>query len=1097
MALLALVAVLGWSQQDSGAINGRVLDSTASAIAGAELVLTHVETGAVRKATAGADGAYAFPVLAIGSYQISATHPGFKKAVKSGLELHIGDRLDVDLRLDVGDLAVEVSVTADAVQVETESSEQSGLISGEQVRELQLNGRSFMTLVELLPGVASEMPDRTDPNTQSELYINGNRKSGSGYNVDGANNNDVIIGGGQLNTFTSVETIAEFKVQTSTFAAEHGRGGVSQISVVTRGGTRGLHGSLYEFARNDAFDARDYFTHQVLPLKLNNFGYTLSGPVSLFGYNRDRKKTFFFWAQEFNRTTARGEAVNTTVPTLEERQGDFRARGAGADGLFGTADDAIIDPLSSLGFPDGIIPRSRIDANAAKFISIYPAPNFQGVGALNYTSAVPGHQNWREELIRIDHNLSDRWKLYARYAQDSSTIVNPYGGSYTLLNKAGSKVPGISPARAQRPGVNLSVSATTVLNQGLLNEFRFGWTSKEMTQRTLSDYADRTAFGIRIPEIFPENVGNLIPEISLGSNYAGINMDLPNLKQLFNTEVSDNVTVIRGRHMFKVGGVYSFGGNDELRASGNTNGQFTFDTKYSRNPVSNLLLGLPFTYTEEEFAAMSRIRFGFLELFAQDDIRATNRLTLNVGVRWSNYYNPYDTTDMMTNFVPSLWDPARAPRIDGATGRPVPGTGDPLNGIVVAGKDSPWGRRTTANNTNLLGPRFGFAWDVLGSRKTAVRGGYGIYYARPMLGAYINNAWTNPPFSHSVTLQQPLLSNPGGGTEAPLNVSNLIGIGTPLLAPTTQQWSFGVQQDVFDLGVLEVSYVGSRGTHLQRPININSPLPGAANFWKVNVAAVRPYLGYGNINIRETSASSIYHSLQARYSLRMGRAYKMGVAYTFSKSIDDGSAERENGEQPPDMRNIRAERGPSNFDRKHILTANFIWNLPRLARGVLDRPGMRLLLNGWEFSGITRMWSGTPFDVVLSQDVANIGGVQNQRPDVIGDTRGPRTTEEWFNRGAFARPAPGTFGNMGRNSLRRPGVYKWDLSLFKNFKAGERARMQFRSEFFNAFNHPSFTTVGSTLNTTATGVNPAANSFGVVTGTRDARVLQFGLKMSF
>jgi hypothetical protein len=284
---------------------------------------------------------------------------------------------------------------------------------------------------------------------------------------------------------------------------------------------------------------------------------------------------------------------------------------------------------------------------------------------------------------------------------------------------------------------------------------------------------------------------------------------------------------------------------------------------------------------------------------------------------------------------------------------------------------------------------------------------------------------------------------------------------------------------------------------LQRPVNINAPLPGVAARYNVNVNAVRPFLGHGNINMRETTGNSIYHSLQARYEMRMRGAYRVGVAYTFSKTIDDSSAERENGEQPPDIRNYRAERAASSFDRTQILTANFIWNLPRLARGSLAKPGLKAVLNDWELSGIVRMWTGMPFDVTVSQDVANIGGVQNQRPDVIADTRGPRTTEEWFNRDAFARPASGTFGNMGRNSLRAPGVNKWDLSLFKNFRVGETLRIQFRAEFFNAFNHASFARPATALNTTATGVNPLLNSFAVITGTRDARVLQLGLKLTF
>jgi hypothetical protein len=327
---------------------------------------------------------------------------------------------------------------------------------------------------------------------------------------------------------------------------------------------------------------------------------------------------------------------------------------------------------------------------------------------------------------------------------------------------------------------------------------------------------------------------------------------------------------------------------------------------------------------------------------------------------------------------------------------------------------------------------------------------------------------------------------------------SLIAVSLPMLAPTVQQWSFGVQREVFPRAVLGVNYVGTHATHLMRPVNINAPEPGVVGANPGNrVNAVRPYLGYGSISYRESSGSSVYHSMQVSFNRRMSGKLTVGVAYTWGKSIDDGSSERADGDLPPNQRNIRAERAPSDFDRTQIFTSNFIGHLPRLARGALAQPVLRSALDGWQLSGITRMWSGQPMDVTMSYDVAGIGGTQNQRPDVIADARGPRTTEAWFNREAFARPANGTFGNLGRNALRGPGVNKWDLALFKNFRVREGKNLQFRGELFNAFNHPSFTSVGRTLNTTATGVNPLASNFAVVTDTRDARVVQFALKLTF
>jgi hypothetical protein len=297
-----------------------------------------------------------------------------------------------------------------------------------------------------------------------------------------------------------------------------------------------------------------------------------------------------------------------------------------------------------------------------------------------------------------------------------------------------------------------------------------------------------------------------------------------------------------------------------------------------------------------------------------------------------------------------------------------------------------------------------------------------------------------------------------------------------------------VEREIVKGQILNVAYVGTRGLRLMRPVNINDPVPGTLPSGVV-ANAIRPYAGYGAITERQTSGSSIYHSLQVSHRVNITDKLIGGIAYTWSKNIDDGSSDRDATDVPPDHGDTRAERGPSNSDRTHVFTGNFIFSLPAPVHSAFFR--------GWKLSGISRLWSGRPFDVTLSSDVAQIGAVQNQRPDVIADTKGPRTVEEWFNRDAFARPKTGTFGNMGRNSLRGPGVNKWDLAMFKNFQVTERWRLQFRSEFFNVFNHPSFTTVGTSLNTVAAGVNPTLNSFAVVTGTRDARVMQVALKLYF
>jgi carboxypeptidase family protein len=1078
--VIIVITATALSQVITGGIRGVVKDPTGSAITGAEVTAKHIATGEVRRAASDGSGEYAFNSLPIGIYEITAAAKGFKKALIKGVELHISDHIGLDIKMDIGEAVDEVTVVGNGLQLNTETSEQSGLISGEQIKELQLNGRSFMTLLELLPGIASNMPDRADPNTDPALYINGARSAASSFNIDGGNNSDVIVGSSSLNTFTSIDTIAEVKVITSTFAAEYGRSGASQINVVTKGGGKSIHGSAYEFFRNDVFDAKDYLTHQTLPLRLNNFGYNFGGPVLLpGGYNRNRDKTFFFFTQEFNRISNRAGSVNTRVPTDAERQGDFRASGS------------LIDPMTMTAFPNGIIPQERMDQNALKLINLFPSPNTTIPGTnLNFTSAHPTKQTWREELVRIDHIFTEKIKIFGRYAQDAASYLNPYGGS--SATSTDSNLPGISTTLAQRPGKNLVINLTSILTPSLLNESSATYASRMITRKPVQDFTDRTNMGLTIPELFPENEGNLIPVITLNSNYAALVVSRAYLKRLFNLEFSNNLTWTKGKHIFKFGGYYTYGGNRENSAAA-TNGNFTYNTSSSRNPVANFLLGLPSQYAEAERMVVAHTRFAAFEAFAQDDFKVSQNFTINIGLRYAAYFNPWDVDNVATNFMPSAWDPAKAPEVSRTTGRITIGTGDLLNGVIIAGQNSPFGDRVTKDNTNLWGPRIGFAWVPFGARKWVVRAGYGLYYSRPLIGTYINSSFDNLPNSRSVTILSPTMANPGGGSEG-LASPNLTALDLNMKAATINQWSLNIQRELRKDTILSVGYVGSSGSHLMRPLNLNTPLPDPTIVSSTpSLNSKRPYLGWGNITQRQSSASSNYHSLQAKFDQRLKDTFNLGVAYTYSKSIDNSSSERNATDLPPNNNDASLERGPSDFDRKHIFTTNFIWYMPKLVKGGFAGG----FLNGWQFSGIGRWWSGTPYDVAMSVDVAGVGPVQNQRPNVIADTKGPGTSAQFFNINAFARPKTGTFGSLGRNAMRGPAINKWDLALYKNFTIREGMKLQFRSEAFNVFNHPNFTKFGTTLNTNSTRVNPALDSFGAVTETRDNRVLQFALKLNF
>jgi hypothetical protein len=1090
LALLFAAFIALPAQEITGSIAGIVTDAAGGALANAEVVATHVETGAVRRLRTNAEGQYTISSLPIGSYTVDVTFTGFKPARQSNIALHISDHLRADFKLSVGDVTQSVTVEENGAIVSTESSEQGGLISGEQVRELQLNGRSFMSLIELLPGVSSDLPDRVDPNTPPAISINGARNSASAFTIDGGNNSDVIVGSGSLNTFTSVDTIAEFKIVTSTFAAEYGRGGFSQVNVVTRGGTRKYHGSLYHFHRNDALDARDYLTRQVLPLKLNNFGYNFHGPVSLGKYNKDRLKTFFFWTQEFNRIITRGEAVNTQVPETAHRNGDFSNLGPGRDGQFGTADDPVVDPVTLLGFPGGRIPPSRINPIAKRLADLYPAPNFRGPGTLNYTSAAAASQWWREHMLRLDHNFSEAFRMYGRVTIDNSDVDNPYGGWQTTT--VGTRFPGVNQTASTVNGRNVNLNVTKVLGAGMLSETIATYSTRLIKQDPVNPDVDRATLGVNLPKLY-DNGNKTIPNVALGGNYATLNIGRPWLKRLFNFDLTSNLTKMAGRHVFKTGIAAAYGGNRENPTGPLTNGQFSYTTNFSKHPVANLLLGYPNAYSEAERAVVSHARFGMFEAFVQDDFRIHPRLMLNIGVRYSSYLNPWDTQNVLTNFLPSRFDPAKAVRINPANGQRIANTGDPLNGIIIAGQNSPFGNKITNDLHNLWAPRFGFSFDPTGRKRTVIRGGYGINYTRPLIGSFINSSFDNIPFNTSATVQLPSFTDLAGsfaGQAAPA----LTVMAAPLTAPYVQQWALGIEHQMAKNSLLKLSYVANKGTHLLRPLNLNNPEPRAAT-GGVNVNAVRPYLGYGAITERQPTANSSYNSLQANFTRRMARRLTVTASYTFSKSIDNASSDRGGSDVPPNTKNASIERGVSDFDRTHILSASYIYETPRVTRNTIAG----FALNGWQISGITRVNSGPPFDVVMSQDVAGIGATQNQRPNLIAPVTYPKTVQQWFSVNSFGRPASGTFGNLGRNTLRRPGIHRWDASLMKYFYLTEKRDryFQFRAEFFNAPNHPSFTTVGTTLTTVAAGVDPTQNSFGAITGTRDARVLQFALKLYF
>jgi len=1042
---------------------------------------------------------------------VAVESPGFKRAERSDIVLNVNDKLAVNFTLDLGQTSETVNVREAPVQVETQSAETSGLITGTQVRELSLNNRNYEQLVALMPGVVSGASDQiyvgvSNPSGQTNTVsfsINGGRNSQNNWTVDGADNVDRGSNVTLLN-YPSVDAIAEFKVLRSTYSAEFGRGGAGQINVVTKSGTSGFHGDAYEFARNDAF-AANYFLNnanrinlgsdgkaRVPPLRYNNFGYTIGGPVFVPRlYNKDKNKTFFFFSQEFRRVITYG-TVQAFVPTASEKQGIFPdpvclAATAGVCNQTGTAITQI-NPVAAAYLKDIYSGISNGDVNNSIF------------------SSLRNVFNYRQELYKIDHVFTPNEAISVRYLRDSIPTIEP-GGLFT-----GAALPGVSTTSTNSPGHSLVIRGTSNFTPTLINEAGFAYSYGAITSDVTGTVSSVRSPDVQVTLPFTSTIAR-IPSISLvgGSSITGFG---PYRDFNRNKNVFDNMTKIAGRHTLKFGLTANFYNKTE-NAGGGVQGAFSFsptprpkDTPVFEQSFANFLLGNAASFTQASKDITPNVHGNEYEFYVQDDFHVNSRLTINTGLRYSIFRQPYDTNGVATNFDPRLYDPNKAPQLD-AKGNIVPGTGDPLNGILVAATETRFpGHKLSQENYENYAPRLGIAYDPFGDGKTAVRAGYGIYYDLILFGVYEQNDFQNPPFVNSVTVLNTSLSNPVAGTLA-ISASPKVLHGTPAYyqTPYTQNWSFDIQRQVTPSLMLDVAYVGTKGTHLPGIVDLNEAPPGAAIaagivppgtvFTSANsnlINLVRPYRGYNAIDSIENWFNSEYHGLQVYVDKRFSQNSLMTLSYTFSKAISDNRSDRSSA--PQNTYNFNeGERGLAQFDRRHVFTMSYVYDLPFL-RDTKTFAGK--VLGGWEISGITQMDSGLPMNVTsaLGTDPAGLGflgpSAAGPRPDALCNPNvgAPRTYAQWFVTSCFADVPAGQVrpGNAGRSIINGPGFVRFDVSLFKNFRFGEVTRLQLRGEAFNVANHTNADAVNTTL---------GSSIFGRVTGFRDPRIIQLAGKFYF
>jgi hypothetical protein len=1050
MSVVLMLCAAGSAQ--TGSITGTVKDPSGAAIAGATVVVTSPERGITREMQTNSSGEYNQSALPQGSYDIIVTANGFKKYQAKAVTLEVSQKARVDVTLQVGAATTEVIVEGDNVaQVETQSSELAGTVTGKEITQLELNGRNFTTLVTLVPGVSNQTgadEAQVGINGSVSYSMNGGRTEYNNWELDGGDNMD-NGSNGSLNVYPSIDAISEFKVLTSNYGAQYGRNGSGTVEVETKSGTKDFHGDVYEFVRNDIFNAQNYFNSKAAggtgvtpPYKKNDYGYSIGGPVTIPGvYNKDKQKTFFFWSQEWRRERVPA-SFNVPVPSNAERGGDFSDLCPNPQS--GSSQDCPIDPRTGMLF-DGSQGPLPIDPAAAALLPLIPAPTSDVPGAAIYNTNITLPTTWREELLRMDHNITDHNRLSFHYIHDS-WVTNESGPIWDTASFPTTQT------HFNGPGISLMARLTSNISPTLLNEFVASYTTDHITFSSLGYFQRPAGFDSLIGSIYNNGFGGKLPAINIsgGAAYGGGFGEDPNgiwPEGPYNSNPTytyrDNMTKIVGRHNLQFGAYFVAAQKNEL-SSVQVNGSLTYDISSpisSGNAFADMLLGNIASFGQGSNQLKFYNRYKILEPYFQDDWRVSDHLTLNLGLRISLEGTYRDRYKHAYNWDPSVYDPANAPLIDsdgsitGTAGALVPGVGNPLDGLVQCGVG---GIPVGCSKGHLFNPapRVGFAWDPKGDGKMAIRGGYGIFFEHAN-GNEANTegmeGQTSPLLQSSSQVNILGYTNIGAstGTAAPSFPNSFISIPHQVVWPYMQQWHLDVQRELPSHAVLTVSYVGSKGTHLgrQRDLNQLQPTPASQNPYKpgepigggfdsngdplhddcgtmttpsgvaitgqaaINLSVAcgndanpfRPFYGLSTITLLENKASSIYHALQISARKSVG-SLSLNLAYTYSHSIDD-SSDRYDGNFVNSY-DVASSRASSNFDERHMLNVGYVWDLPFFRKTGLTHS----LLGGWQYSGIATLATGTPFTVTNGTTFGDNAGVGNgvgtgSYPDLVGNPK--------------------------------------------------------------------------------------------------------------
>lgn len=1118
--------------QTAGSISGIVSDQSGSVIAGATVTAVNTQTSLSRSTVSTPTGNYTLPDLPPGIYNVRAEEQGFETEIRNPVELQVQQAARVDFQLKLGAVTSTVEVNASAPLVNTENATVGTVIDNKSIRDLPLNGRSFISLIALSPNVESGQTSnngwaaiRGNPEAGSvSISVSGLRREYTYYTIDGLSNSEVDFDTYSL--LPSIDALQEFKIQSGVYSAQFGREAV-QVNISTKSGTNDYHGTLFEFLRNNDLDARPFAFTSVVPpsspFKWNQFGFTLGGPIQIPKVFNGKNRLFFMSNYEGFRLRSQAQQVYS-VPSAAMRDGNFSQL---------LPNTIIKNPFNNnTPFAGNIIPSSLLDPIAQNILSfqgssIYPLPNVPGASlSNNYQALVPSATNKDQFTQRIDFAQNERSTWFGRYSWQNESYVNT--GTDLSSGVLGYQSAGVVHTGATQA----ALSNSFIIRPNIVNEALFGFSG--YSNEVLSPFANKTdvteQLGISLFQPLPP-VAWGVPEVNItGFNGFATNVNAPYTVHEQTFQWTDNVSWTHGTHTTTFGAEFRRDRFDDLGGQVE-NGFFTLNGSYSGYGFSDFMLGLPYTTSATATLGVGQFRATSQAYYINDDWKVRHNISVEMGLRYE-YTPPWGArNDSVANLVvPYLNLGADAPadqhaylaRDCAAYGQSSfypPGSLVRFNPAIGTECVGGLGSTIVGNNLTNFAPRLGIAWSP-GSNWT-VRAGAGIFYSQDQSDTFFDEALntagkvlyqaSNYPLG-TLTFENPFDS---GGTNPCGVVAPMVCISQPVLlgnstwrrTPFVGTYELNIQRQLGQNMVLEVGYLGEQGRRLPRPLGYNDAYPSATG----SIASRTPYPELSLLQMTESVGYSNYNAGSVKLTRRLSKGLSFLVGYTFSKSLDNGSGIRAESTSVTTSPQIPwcapCEYGLSDFDSRNRVVASVLYELPfGKGKEFLSSGWKSTVLGGWQLNSIITVSSGFPLEIQDGVNQSNTSFPYDRPNAVFGvnGNAGPKTTEEWFNIDSVQLQPFGTFGNVARNTIIGPGVNSWDFSAFKNFSFTERTFLQFRFECFNCANHPNFSDPDMVLTAdrlTSTGLAvPGSGAFGTITGTRpgiDMRELQFSLKLYF